>query len=137
MRKCLSSHLVKQTIITYALSIGEEAIQMNRYGSKIRKIREENGDTLEDLAKKTNTHFSTVAKWERGERRITPELLEEIAKIYQVPITYFFGQEIKLPEELKKIGGKWATLIDDLEEQEITPEEIKALINLYKKVNKE
>lgn len=110
---------------------------MNRYGSKIRDLREKNGDTLEDLAKKMNTHFSTLAKWERGERKITPELLQEVAEIYDVPISYFFGDEGKMPEELKKIGAKWATFVKDMEEQEITPEEVIALINLYKKVNKE
>lgn len=110
---------------------------MNRYGSKIREIREKNGDTLESLATKMNTHFSTLAKWERGERKITPEILEEVAKIYDIPVSYFFGEEKEISEEAKKMGVKWVTFIKGMEEQEITPEEIQALINLYKKVNKE
>jgi transcriptional regulator with XRE-family HTH domain len=110
---------------------------MNRYGSKIRQIREKNGDTLEDLAKKMNTHFSTLAKWERGERKITPELLEEVAKIYDVPISYFFGEEKEVSEELKKKGIKWASFVDRMEDKEITPEELEALVNLYNKVNKD
>jgi transcriptional regulator with XRE-family HTH domain len=110
-------------------------MHVNRYGSKIREIREKNGDTLEDLAKKLNTNFSTLGKYERGERKITPELLEEISEIYQIPISYFFGEEIELPEELKTLGLKWATFNRKMDEQEITPEELEALLTLYKKLN--
>ncbi|MBO0959523.1 helix-turn-helix transcriptional regulator [Neobacillus sp. MM2021_6] len=110
---------------------------MNRYGSKIREIREKNKDTLEDLAKKLDTHYTTVGKWERGERKITPELLEQIANIYEVSVSFFFGKQITLPDELKAVGGKWAATINKLEEQEITPQELEALLNLYKKMNKQ
>lgn len=110
---------------------------MNRYGSKIREIREKNNDTLEDLAKKLDTHFSTVGKWERGERKITPELLEQIAELYDVPVSYFFGdKDGEVPEELKEIGVEWIRFAEEMKEKEITPEELKAIISLYKKLNK-
>lgn len=108
---------------------------MNRYGSKIRELREKNGDTLEELAAKMNLTFSALGKYERGERKITAEFLEEIAKIYDVPLSYFFGEEKEVDEELKKIDFKWIAFSKQMEERNITPEELEALLNLYKKIN--
>lgn len=103
---------------------------MNRFGQKIRDIREKNGDTLEELAKKLNMTWSSLGKYERGERKITPELLEEIANIYDAPMSYFFGEEKEVPEELKEVGVKWIAFAKEMEEKNLTPEQIKATLDL-------
>lgn len=111
---------------------------MNKYGLKIRKLRENNNDTLEELAKKLNMTFSSLGKYERGERKITPELLETISEIYDVKISYFFEDEYVFaepPKELKEIGAEWVTFAKDMEEKNLTPEEIKAVIQVWKKLN--
>lgn len=107
----------------------------SKYGKRIRDIREKNKDTLEDLAVKLNMSWSSLGKFERGERKITPELLERIAKLYDVPILYFFGEEGEVPSGLKELGANWVTFIEEMEEKSITPDEIKAVIQLLKKHN--
>lgn len=107
---------------------------MNKYGHKIRELRERNGDRLEDLAKKINSTLSALGKYERGERKVTPELLEKIAEVYEEPLSYFYGEIKKLPNELKELGEGWVSFAKEMEDQEITPEEIKAILNLMKKM---
>jgi len=111
-------------------------ILMNKYGNRIRWIREKNNDSMEDLAKKMNMSWSTLGKYERGERRITPELLEEVAKVYDVPLSYFYGEAQELPEALKKHGEGWVTFIKEMEQKELTPEQIKATLELLEKLGK-
>ncbi|MGE7880332.1 helix-turn-helix domain-containing protein [Peribacillus muralis] len=109
---------------------------ITKYGKKIREIREKNKDTLEELADKLNMSWSSLGKFERGERKITPDLLERIADLYDVPIVYFFGEDEKeLPDELKELGEGWVSFAEEMEEKSITPEEIKAVMRLFKKQN--
>jgi transcriptional regulator with XRE-family HTH domain len=108
----------------------------NKYGVKIRKLREKHGDTLEEAAKKLNMSFSTLGKYERGERKVTPDFLEEVSEVYDVKLSYFFGIEKTVPEELKKIGIEWITFIEDMKEKELSPEQIKSIIEFVNNFKK-
>lgn len=109
---------------------------MNKYGKQIRAIRERNNDSLEELAAKLNTNLSTLGKYERGERKITPELLEQVAKVYGVPLSYFFGEVAEVPEEFKDLNVDWITFVKEMEEKKLTPEQIKATLELLEKLGK-
>lgn len=107
---------------------------MEKYGKMIAEIRTKNGDTREDLAKKLNMSLSTFAKYERGERKVKPELLEKIAEIYNISVATFFGEEVELPEEFKKIGVKWMRVINEFEKRNLTPEQIEATVDFLEKM---
>lgn len=107
---------------------------MNKYGIRIRELRDKKKDTLEELARKLNMSWSTLGKYERGERRITPELLEQIAEVYDTPVSYFYGED--LPEELKKYGEGWVSFAKDMTEKELTPEQIRSLVDFLEKLGK-
>jgi transcriptional regulator with XRE-family HTH domain len=107
---------------------------MKKYGLAIRKLRERNGDTREDLANKLGMSESGLGKYERGERTIKPEFLEQVSQVYDVPLSYFFGEEGELPEELKEVGAKWITFIKEMEERQLTPEQIKATLEFLDKM---
>lgn len=109
---------------------------MKKYGIKIRELREKHGDTLEELGKKLNMSFSTLGKYERGERKIATELLEQIAAVYDMPLSYFFGEEIEIPEELREYGVEWVTVIKEAVDKNITPDEIRAILDILNKVKK-
>lgn len=64
------------------------------YGKKIRTLRKKNGHTLKQLADLINYDFSNFSKIERGERKITISMLEDIANAYQVHISYFTGEHL-------------------------------------------
>jgi transcriptional regulator with XRE-family HTH domain len=109
---------------------------MENISKKIREVRQKNGNTLEELAKKLNFNTSNLSKIERGIRRPTIELIEQISKIYDVPLTYFFGEKGDVPKELKELGTDWVAFVEEMEEKEITPDEIKAILEIMNKMKK-
>lgn len=106
---------------------------MKKYGDRIREIREKHGDTRLDLANKIGMSESGLGKIERGERNFKPGLLEEIAKLYDTPLSFFYGNEGELPNELKEKGAKWIAFINEMEERKLTPEQIKATLEFLDK----
>lgn len=109
---------------------------MNKYGYKIRDLREKHGDTLESAAKRLNISWSALGKVERGERKVTPDFLEEVANAYGVPLSYFFGIEKTVPEELKEIGVEWIAFIEEMKDRELSPDEIKSIIEFVNNFKK-
>jgi transcriptional regulator with XRE-family HTH domain len=109
---------------------------MKDISKKIREIRTKHGHTLEELGEKLNFNPSNLSKIERGIRKPQIELIEQMAKIYDVPLTYFFGEQQEAPEELKAIGADWVSFVEEMEEKNITPDEIKAIMELINKMSK-
>lgn len=107
---------------------------MGNYGQLVVELRTKNGDTREDLAKKLSMPITTLGKYERGERKIKPELLQRIAEIYDVPVASLFGEDIQLPEELANIGVKWIKFIKEMEDKNLTPEQIKNTVEFLEKM---
>jgi transcriptional regulator with XRE-family HTH domain len=107
---------------------------MEKYGRAIRELREKNRDKRDDLAKKLKISESALGKYERGERKVMPELLEQIATIYDVKVSSFFGEEGIMPEELKSIGAKWIAFAKEMKERNLTPEQIKATLEFFDKM---
>lgn len=105
-------------------------------GQKIRYLRTKNGHTLEELGNKLNFNYSNLSKIERGARKPTLEMLEDVAKIYGVPVSFFFGETQELPSELKEIGEGWINFAKEMEQRNLTPEEIKATLELLEKIRK-
>lgn len=60
---------VRESIVRFAgkrrILLGEEVVSMT-FGSKLRKLRTENGLTQEELAKKCFVSRTAVSKWETG-----------------------------------------------------------------------
>lgn len=76
---------------------------MNKYGNRLRELREKNQYTQEALAKLLGTSRSRIAMYERGERQPDFEMQETIADFFNVTIDYLFGRE---PEVLKDENGQ-------------------------------
>lgn len=57
---------------------------MNRFGEKVRKLREENNMLLRQLAAKLDIDSAQLSKIERGERRAKREQVLELAKLFKV-----------------------------------------------------
>ncbi len=52
-------------------------------GEKLRKLREENQMPLRKVAALLDIDIAILSKMERGERRLTKEIVKQLAKIYQ------------------------------------------------------
>lgn len=107
----------------------------NKYGKAIRDLRLKNGDTIEQLAQKLKITESAMGKYERGERKVKPEFLEQIAETYDVPVSSFYGEEVEIPKELKEVGVEWITFAKEMKEKNLTPEQIKATLALLETLN--
>ncbi|HBX52018.1 MAG: transcriptional regulator [Bacteroidetes bacterium RIFOXYA12_FULL_35_11] len=57
---------------------------MNRFGEKVRKLREEHNLLLRHLASKLDIDSAQLSKIERGERRAKREQVLLIAEIFEV-----------------------------------------------------
>lgn len=109
---------------------------MKRVGAKIREIRMRHGDTLEKLGEKIDFNYSNLSKIERGVREPSIELVKQIADLYEVPLSYFFGEEATVPDELKEVGVEWITFAKEMQEKKLTPEQIKATLELIEQLKK-
>ena len=103
-------------------------------GKRIRTIRKIKGDSLKDLSEKIGMSESNISKYERGERTITVEILKKVADIYHISVADIFGEKGELPKELQEQDGKWIAFNEEMKEKNITPEEMRAIINLYQKL---
>lgn len=68
----------------------------NKYGLRLKKLREENGYTQESLARKLNTSRSRIGMYEQGKRQPDFEMQETIADLFNVSIDYLFGRELEI-----------------------------------------
>jgi len=62
-------------------------------GSKIRKKRLELGWSQEKLARTVNVSIRAVFKWEHDETIPRSDSLERLAKVFGVPLEWFFAEE--------------------------------------------
>lgn len=56
-------------------------------GDRLREVRKARGMSLYDVQERTGRHLSTIAKYERGERRPSVEMLRELAEVYDVTVS--------------------------------------------------
>ena len=59
------------------------------YGEKIAHLRKSNGMTQDDLGKVLNVTYQAVSKWERGESLPDFTTMSQLARFFQVPLSYF------------------------------------------------
>ena len=73
--------------------------------NRIKYLREELNMTQQELADKINGAKSTIAMYEKGDRKPSMEVLINLSEIFDCSIDYLLGQsDIKNPEKLKKIS---------------------------------
>ena len=66
---------------------------MNKYGLRLKELREQHGYTQETLADKLNTSRSRIGMYEQGKRQPDFEMQEAIADLFNVSLDYLFGRE--------------------------------------------
>lgn len=109
-------------------------------GLRLKKLREENNISQEQLANKLNVSASSIGMYETDKREPSDEIKTKIAKIFDVSIDYLVGKsDIKNPEQqedplgLAKIGFNMKDYTPPTETQK---EQIKSLIEVIMKDNK-
>jgi transcriptional regulator with XRE-family HTH domain len=62
-------------------------------GQKIRDLRTDAQLSQDKLAAKLNIAANTVSRWETGTYKTTPEDLDKLARLFEVPIAVFFPDQ--------------------------------------------
>jgi transcriptional regulator with XRE-family HTH domain len=70
---------------------GSIAAALDGVGPRLRRVRNERGVTLTDLAERTGISKSTLSRLENGQRRPSLELLLPLAQAYRVPLDDLVG----------------------------------------------
>lgn len=97
-------------------------------GKRIRQLRRQHKHSLEELGDKVDYNYSNLSKIELEKRQPSLELLEKIASVYGVHISYFFGERKNTPDELEEKGVEWLSFIEEMEKKELSPEEIREIV---------
>ena len=85
-------------------------------GSRVRVRRTLLGLSQEQLAERLGIAFQQIQAYEKGTKRINASRLHELARVLEVPITFFFEDppEALLPES----DGRQLTLIEFFTQQD-------------------
>ena len=62
-------------------------------GARLRQLREHLGWSEETVAALMRRNVRTIRQYESGERHVTAALLMRFARLFQVPIAYFFAPD--------------------------------------------
>lgn len=74
------------------------------FGTNLKKIRQENNLTQEELAKKINTSRSNIANYENDKNMPSIDILEKLSEIFNCSIDYLLGKsDIKTPDLKDKL----------------------------------
>lgn len=75
------------------------------------KLRKSNKLTQVELAKKLNYSDKAISRWENGEVVPDVEILQRIADIYSVPLTYLFEKEHTQEPAVNQVSKQYAMAI--------------------------
>lgn len=105
------------------------------FGNILKKIRQDNNLTQEELAKKIDTSRSNIANYENNKNMPSVDILDKLSKMFNVSIDYLLGKsDIRNPEEIKKVPFANAGGLDTkgLDEEDI--KELQRQIDYIKKM---
>lgn len=90
-----------------------------KFGNILKKIRQDNNMTQEELAKKINTSRSNIANYENNKNMPSIDILNKLSKLFNVSTDYLLGKsDIRNPEEIdnSKINVAFSSGYDGLNE---------------------
>lgn len=72
---------------------------MEHIGKRMQELRKKKGYSLRDLGNRLNIAHSYLSMIENGKKRPNLELLEAVAKVYDVSVSYLVGEKYTKEEE--------------------------------------
>lgn len=103
------------------------------FGNILKKLRQDNNLTQEELAKKINTSRSNIANYENDKNMPSVDILEKISQVFNCSIDYLLGKsDIKKPD----IDAQEFQFAYHSEMNGLTPEEVADALRFYKEMKK-
>jgi transcriptional regulator with XRE-family HTH domain len=100
-------------------------------GEKLRKLREQKNLTMREVSEAIDIDYTYISKIEKG-KIPSLEKLKKLCQLYDVHLSTLFGDEIDIPNEVKEAGVKWISFGEEMEKRDLTPNEIKQLLDALK-----
>ena len=73
------------------------------FGTILKKFRQDNNWTQDELAKKINTSRSNIANYENDKNMPSVDILEKLSKLFNCSIDYLLGKsDIRNPERTQE-----------------------------------
>lgn len=98
------------------------------FSDQIKKLRQQRGFTIEDLAVALNVSRITYSKWEKGDTSPKADQIPKIADKLGVPIEMLFEQEVEQSDATLKAHIKMVESLSD-QDKEIVKGVIIALLH--------
>ena len=90
---------------------------MEKFGERIRKLRQERGLTTHEMAEKLGISRNTLTNWERGIKEPhAVEILEEMAEILEVPLKILLSGEKEISVENNPVIKNLSERVSRLEQ---------------------
>ncbi|ALY08093.1 HTH-type transcriptional regulator [Bacillus phage vB_BhaS-171] len=105
-------------------------------GEKLKALREKKNLSQRDVAEEVGISFSYVSKIERGEKVPTMGVFKNLCDLYGTSVASLFGEEKELPRGLKEIGVEWISFAKDMKDKELTPQQVKEIIEVVQQLRK-
>ena len=115
-------------------------------GKRLKFYREKNNLTQAELGKIFNISDATINRYEKGQRQPDTDTLSKFADFFDISVDYLLGRtedpqskvlgKDELPKELIEIGIEYIEVIKEAQASDITPKDIKELIEFFKKTRK-
>lgn len=102
---------------------------------RLKELREEFNLSQKELAQKLNVSTGAIGMWETGERTPTIEGLKKIAEFFNVSLDYVVGKTDNKTQDII-LKDVYFRLASEAQEAGIAPEDVEAIIELYKKLKK-
>ena len=101
------------------------------FGNILKKLRQDNNMTQDELARKIDTSRSNIANYENGKNMPSVDILEKIAKLFDCTTDYLLGKsDIRNPEEFKYAYNR------PNEAEGLSDEEVNDALRFYKEMKK-
>lgn len=114
---------------------------MSKFSHRLKESRSANKLSRELLANKLGVSYSTIAKYESGDREPDFSTLKKLSYILEVPVNYLIGEDetsnnfdpmLEINKRLKEYGIEQSGFFDRERWKVIGLEEIKELDNYFK-----
>lgn len=103
------------------------------FGTNLKKIRQDNNLTQEELAKKINTSRSNIANYENDKNMPSIDVLEKLSKVFNCSIDYLLGKSNISNYDKDEQEFRFAY---HKEMEGLTDEEIADALRFYKEMKK-
>jgi len=103
---------------------------------RLKGLRIEKGVTQREIAELLGVTYQAYSYYEKGSREPSHEAVLKLADYFNVTTDYLLGRETpQKPEE--RLEGVFLSLARDAQDSGIDPEDIRAAIEIFKKVKRE